>query len=303
MRRGAAIRVSGTDRAFLFVVNAILLLILVAVAYPLVYIVSSSFSSTRAVTSGQVWLWPVSPSLAGYSAVFKNQGILSGYANSAFYTLFGTLINVAVTIMAAFPLSRKDFYGRGFFMFLFTFTMLFSGGLIPYYLVVRALGMVNTRWALLVPSAMAVYQVIIARTFFQTSIPSELSDAAEIDGSSDLGFLFRIVMPLSTAIVAVLSLMYAVGNWNSYFTALIFLNDAAKYPLQIILRNILILNAFDPASIATRGIDTRKMVELQGLSDLLKYALIVVASLPVLILYPFVQRYFVKGVLIGSLKG
>jgi putative aldouronate transport system permease protein len=241
--------------------------------------------------------------LDGYSAVFRNRGILSGYANSAFYTVFGTLINVAVTIMAAFPLSRRDFYGRGFFMFLLTFTMLFSGGLIPYYLVVRALGMVNTRWALLIPSAMAVYQVIIARTFFQATIPGELSDAAEIDGCSHLGFLVRIVLPLSTAIIAVLTLMYAVGNWNSYFSALIFLSDASKYPLQIALRNILILNQFDPASIASRGIDVRKMREMQGLSDLLKYALIVVASLPVLLLYPFVQRYFVRGVLIGSLKG
>jgi putative aldouronate transport system permease protein len=285
------------------VINTLLFLLLVAIGYPLIYILSSSLSSTRAVTSGRVWLWPVDPSLAGYEAVFRNKGILTGYANSAFYTLFGTLINVAVTIMAAFPLSRKDFYGRGFFMFLLTFTMLFSGGLIPYYLVVRALGMVDTRWALLIPSAMAVYQVIIARTFFQITIPGELADAAEIDGCSDLGFLVRIVLPLSTAIVAVLTLMYAVGNWNSYFSALIFLSDAAKYPLQIVLRNILILNMFDPASIATRGIDTHKMVELQGLSDLLKYALIVVASLPVLLLYPFVQRYFVKGVLIGSLKG
>jgi putative aldouronate transport system permease protein len=181
--------------------------------------------------------------------------------------------------------------------------MLFSGGLIPYYLVVRALGMVNTRWALLIPSAMAVYQVIIARTFFQATIPGELSDAAEIDGCSDLGFLVRIVLPLSTAIIAVLTLMYAVGNWNSYFSALIFLSDSAKYPLQIVLRSILILNEFDPGSIASRGIDVRKMREMQGLSDLLKYALIVVASLPVLLLYPFVQRYFVRGVLIGSLKG
>jgi putative aldouronate transport system permease protein len=301
--RSGRIGLSGSDRLFLAVINTLLFLLLVAIGYPLIYILSSSLSSTRAVTSGRVWLWPVDPSLAGYEAVFRNKGILTGYANSAFYTLFGTLINVAVTIMAAFPLSRKDFYGRGFFMFLLTFTMLFSGGLIPYYLVVRALGMVDTRWALLIPSAMAVYQVIIARTFFQITIPGELADAAEIDGCSDLGFLVRIVLPLSTAIVAVLTLMYAVGNWNSYFSALIFLSDAAKYPLQIVLRNILILNMFDPASIATRGIDTHKMVELQGLSDLLKYALIVVASLPVLLLYPFVQRYFVKGVLIGSLKG
>jgi putative aldouronate transport system permease protein len=284
------------------VVNAVLIFTLIVVLYPLVYVTASSFSSTRAVTSGSVWLWPVEPSLAGYRAVFQNRGILSGYANSAFYAVFGTIISVVCTVMAAFPLSQKDFYGRRLFMFLFTFTLLFSGGIIPLYLVVRGLGMIDSRLAIIVPTAVAAFQVIIARTFFQSTIPAELSDAAEIDGCSDITFLVRIVLPLSKAIIAVLALMYAVAQWNSYFPALLYLTSREKFPLQIVARNILILNAFDPTSISSMG-DVDQMMQLQGLADLLKYSLIVVASLPVLALYPFVQKYFVKGVLIGSLKG
>lgn len=294
------IKLSRNDRLFLLMVNTLLGLALVVVIYPLIYIVSSSFSSVSAVTSGQVWLWPVQPSLEGYQAVFQNDQVLNGYANSLFYTLVGTLVNVVMTVMAGFPLSRKNFYGRGFFMFLFTFTMLFSGGLIPLYLLVKDLGMVDTRWAMVIPTAMGVYQVIIARTFFQTSIPDELVDAAEIDGSSDIGFIWRIVLPLSTPIIAVLALMYAVYHWNTYFSALIYLSDPRKFPLQIILRNILILNAVD---YSMKTVDVEQMMEQQGLTDLLKYALIIVASVPILAIYPFVQKYFVKGIMIGSIKG
>lgn len=295
------VRLSRVDRVYLSVINLVLTVVLIIVLYPLVYILSSSFSSTHAVTSGMVWLWPVEPSLAGYVAVFRNHGIITGYANSAFYALFGTIISVTATVMAAFPLSRKDFYGRGFFMFLFTFTMLFSGGLIPLYLVVKRLGMIDTRLSIIIPSAIAAYQVIIARTFFQSTIPGELVDAAEMDGCSDIRFLLQVVLPLSKAIIAVLALMYAVGQWNSYFSALLYLNSPQKFPLQIVLRSILLLNAIDPASISR--VDASVMMEKQGLADLLKYSLIVVASLPVLMIYPFVQKYFVKGVMIGSLKG
>jgi putative aldouronate transport system permease protein len=294
------VRLSRGDRVFLSIVNSLLLVAFVVVAYPLIYILSSSLSSVTAVTSGQVRLWPVQPSLIGYRAVFQNNQVLIGYANSIFYTIAGTLINVVMTVMAGFPLSRKDFYGRGVFMFLFTFTMLFSGGLIPLYLLVKNLGMVDTRWAMIIPTAMGVYQVIIARTFFQANIPDELADAAEIDGASDISFIFRVVLPLSTPIIAVLALMYAVFHWNAYFNALIFLSDPGKFPLQIILRNILILNATD---FTMRTVDVAQMMEQQGLTDLLKYALIVVASLPVLAIYPFVQKYFVRGIMIGSIKG
>lgn len=294
------VRLSRSDRVFLTVINAGLGLTLIIVIYPLIYILSSSFSAVEAVTSGAVWLWPVRPSLMGYKAVFQNNQVLNGYANSAFYTFAGTLINVSMTIMAAFPLSRREFQGRGILMFLFTFTMLFSGGLIPTYLVVKSLGMVDTRWAMIIPSAMGVYQVIIARTFFQTTIPDELADAAEIDGCSDIRFMLSIVLPLSKPIIAVLALMYAVFHWNAYFSALIYLSDPKKFPLQIILRNILILNAID---FTNRTMDVEQMIERQGLTDLLKYSLIIIASVPVLALYPFVQKYFVKGIMIGSIKG
>ncbi|MDD9268212.1 carbohydrate ABC transporter permease [Paenibacillus sp. GCM10023248] len=290
---------SRVDRIYLFFVYSFLIICLVIVAYPLIYIVSSSFSSSSAVISGKVWLLPVEPTLRGYQAVFQNPQILTGYGNSLFYLIFGTLLSVTLTITAAYPLSRKNFYGRHVITALFVFTMLFSGGLIPYYLTVKGLGMLDTRWAMIIPGAISVWQVILARTFFQTSIPSELTEAAHLDGCSDFKFLFQIVLPLSKPIIAVLVLMYAIGYWNSYFEALIFLKSADLYPLQLILRNILILNSIDPTMIK----DVRELAERQGLKELLKYSLIVVASAPVLILYPFVQKHFVKGLLIGSLKG
>ena len=293
------IKESPTDRVFLTLVTAFLIGVMILILYPLIFIVSSSFSSTAAVTSGRVWLFPVEPSLAGYKAIFKNNQVLSGYANSLFYTTVGTTVNVVMTIMAAYPLSRKDLYGRRVLMFLFTFTMLFSGGLIPLYIVVSRLGMIDKRIALIAPTAMAVFQMIIARTFFQMNIPQELAEAAEMDGCSDLHFLLKVVLPLSGPIIAVIALMYAVNHWNAFFHALIFLKTNGLFPLQMVLRNILIQNSFDPTMIK----DPTTMMEMQGLRDLLKYALIVVASLPVLSIYPFVQRHFVKGVLIGSVKG
>ncbi|UVI32641.1 carbohydrate ABC transporter permease [Paenibacillus spongiae] len=299
MNKSIAIRESLGDRLFLFLVYAFLAVVLIIVLYPLIYIVSSSFSSPRAVISGKVWLFPVEPSLAGYKAIFSNPQILTGYANSLFYTFFGVLINVSMTVMLAYPLSKSTFYGRGFIMLLLVITMMFSGGLIPYYLTVKSLGILDTRWAMLLPGALAVWQVIIARTFFQSTIPKELGEASELDGCSDFGFLWRIVLPLSKPILAVLVLMYAVGHWNAYFDALIFLKSQELFPLQIILRNILILNSID----ASMMVDANQMAAMQGLRDLLKFSLIVVATLPVLALYPFVQKYFVQGIMIGSLKG
>lgn len=293
------IQLSPGDRVFITINYLFLSLFFIIVLYPLIYILSSSFSSTDAVISGRVWLLPVEPTLLGYKAVFKNPQVMTGYANSGFYTIFGTMINVVMTVLAAYPLSRKDFYGRGMIMMLFTFTMLFSGGLIPTYLLTKNLGMIDTRWALLIPNAMAVLYVIIARTYFQTTIPDELYEAAELDGSSDIRFIVSIVLPLSSPILAVMVLFYAVEHWNSYFDALIYLKTAGLYPLQIILRNILIQNEIQMNMMA----DIDAMMKLQGMSDLLKYSLIVVASIPVLIIYPFVQKYFVKGIMIGSLKG
>lgn len=294
-----AIRESKGDRLFMFLIYLFLSLVLIAVAVPLIYIVSSSFSSPQAVTSGKVWLFPVDFTLDGYKAVFNNPQIGVGYLNSLFYTVVGTLINVTLTIMLAYPLAKKSLYGRNFFMVLLVITMMFEGGLIPYYLVVKNLHLLDTRWAMILPGALGVFQVIVARTFFQTTIPDELAEAAELDGCSDIRFILSIVLPLSKPIIAVMTLMYAVGHWNAYFDALIFLRSPDLFPLQIILRNILILNSVDASMMA----DVSQMQAQQGLKDLLKYSLIVVASLPVLIIYPFVQKHFVKGVMIGSLKG
>jgi putative aldouronate transport system permease protein len=293
------IRESFPDKIYLAFVYAFLIVCLIAISYPLIYIFSSSISSSSAVISGKVWLLPVEPTLQGYRAIFKNTQIVNGYYNSLFYVFFGTLLSVTLTITAAYPLSRKDFYGRNVITALFVFTMIFSGGLIPYYLTVKGLGLLNTRWSMIIPAAISVWQVILARSFFQTSIPMELTEAAHLDGCNDFKFLTRIVIPLSKPIIAVLVLMYAIGFWNSYFEALIFLKSAKMYPLQLVLRNILILNTVDPSMIK----DVKLLAERQGLKELLKYSLIVVASAPVLILYPFVQRHFVKGLLIGSVKG
>ncbi|MDQ0877224.1 putative aldouronate transport system permease protein [Paenibacillus sp. V4I3] len=291
------IRESVGDKLFLISIYVILSLLLVVVLYPLIYIFSSSFSSPSAVTSGRVWLWPVEFSLKGYATLIENPKVVTGYANSLFYTAAGTIISVALTIMIAYPLSRKTLFGRNMLMMLITFTLLFSGGLIPTYLVVKQMGLIDTRWALLIPNAIWVWQVIIARTFFQSSIPDELIDASAIDGCSDLRFMWSVVVPLSKPIIAVLFLMYAVGQWNAYFDALIYLKTANLFPLQLILRSIIILNNSSNAT------DALKLVERQQLAELLKYCLIIVATLPVLIIYPFVQRFFVQGMLVGSVKG
>ncbi len=286
------------DRVFMFFVYTFLIVCLLAVLYPLIYIVSASISDPIAVTAGKVWLWPVDISLRGYEVTFQNPQIITGYMNSLFYTVFGTLISVILTVLVAYPLSRRDLYGINVIMFLITFTMIFSGGLIPTYLVVRDLGMIDTRWALLIPNAVAAFQVIIARTFFRAAIPMELVEAAELDGCNDLQFLRAVVLPLSKPIIAVLALMYAVAQWNGYFDALIYLKSSDLQPLQIVLRNILILNTTSSGSM-----DATAMAERQKLADLLKYCLVVVATVPVLLIYPFVQRYFVRGMLIGSIKG
>jgi putative aldouronate transport system permease protein len=298
VQRPKRIRESLSDRIFMFFVYLFLFVVLMIVLYPLVYVVSSSFSSPLAVSSGQVWLWPVEFSLRGYEVAFSNPQIVTGYANSLYYTFFGTLISVALTVLLAYPLSRRTLFGRNTIMIFITFTMIFYGGLIPTYLVVKNLGMLNTRWALLIPQAVAAWQVIIARTFFQVNIPDELAEAAELDGCGDLRFLWSVVLPLSKPILAVLVLMYAVGQWNAYFDALLYLKSADLYPLQLVLRSILILNTFVSGSM-----EASVMIERQQLADLLKYSLIVVGSLPVLLIYPFAQRYFVRGMLIGSIKG
>ncbi len=297
--RGRRVRESRQDRIFNAVNYAFLSLCFLAVLYPLVFVVSSSFSSPEAVISGRVWLWPVNPNVEGYKLVFQSSEIWLGYGNTLFYTVVGTFINVLLTIMIAYPLARRDFYGRNTLMFLVTFTMMFSGGIIPTFLLVRAVGILNTRWAMILPNAVAAWNVIITRTYFEATIPGELLEASQLDGCSNTRFILAVVIPLSGPIVAVITLFYAVMHWNAFFSALIYLRDSRLYPLQIILRAILLENQID-YQIAT---NLEQEESRQMIAQLLKFALIVVASAPMLLIYPFVQKYFVRGVLIGALKG
>lgn len=292
---------SAGDRIFDVINTLLMVFALVAVLYPLIFVVSSSLSESRAVVSGEVWFLPVGFDLAGYDAVFKHKSIINGFLNSFFYMIVGTLINITLTLLAAYPLASKKFVGRNFWMFLFTFTMMFSGGLIPYYMLVKDLGIINTRWAMILPGAMSVWNVILTRTFIQSTIPGELVEAAELDGCNEFRFLRSIVIPLSGSIIAVNTLFYAVGHWNSYFDAFIFLKSPDLFPLQIILRDILVQNEIDATQLSMY--DVRDAMAREALKVRLKYSLIVVASVPVLIIYPFVQQHFVKGVMIGSIKG
>lgn len=290
------------DQIFKWIVYFFLIVVLIIVLYPLFYIAIASISQPKFVNSGQVWLWPKGLNLAGYKLIFQDNDIWIGYRNTIFYTVVGVAINLFVTLPAAYALSRRDFFGRGFFMAMFVFTMFFSGGLIPTYLLVKKLGLVDTVWALLLPNAAAVWNIILTRTFFQSTIPKELEEAAKIDGCSNTKMFFKVVLPLSTPIIAVMALFYGVGHWNEYFNALIYLSNKNLYPLQMILRQILVLQ-----SIVSNSVMTGSMAELlakkQDLAAIMKYALMIVASLPLIIAYPFLQRYFVKGVMIGSLKG
>ena len=298
-RRGTRVRQSWDDTLFDVIATLILVFAVSIVAYPLVYVVSASFSSTTAVMAGRVWLFPVEPSLKAYEAVFTYDSIMTGYLNSAIYTVLGTAVNLTLTTLCAFCLSRKDFYGRGVVAGMVLFTMLFNAGLIPNYLLINGLGWLDTTWALIIPNAMNAWYVILMRSYFQNSIPEELFEASGMDGCSVFRQLLSIVIPLSGPIIAVISLYCAVGIWNSYFDAFIYLSDKSRFPLQVVLRNILILNQLDMSAVA----DLRDMASRQGMSNLLKYAVIVVSSAPLLALYPFVQKYFVKGIMVGSVKG
>ncbi len=289
---------SPVDRVFMFVNAAVLLVITIVILLPLIFIVSASFSSAEAVIAGKVTLWPVDFSLLGYETIFEHKKVWNGFANSLFYTYFGTIFNVIMTIIAAYPLSRNDLVGRRFITIAFIFTMLFNGGLIPTYMVVRHLGLLNTRWAMILPTGIGVFNLLITISFFRTTIPPELVEAARIDGANDFRIFGSIVLPLARPIIAVLVLFYAVNHWNSYFQALIYLKDQDLFPLQIVLREILIENSID----ASMLIDIEDLIVREGLRELLKYSLIVVASVPVLLIYPFVQKHFVKGMMIGSVK-
>lgn len=290
--------VRSDEKWFDAAVYLVAFVILCLVLYPLLFVVSASFSDPVKVIEGKVWLLPQGFTLEPYKLVFENKSIWTGFRNTLLYTSVGTFANVFLTIIAAYPLSRRDLPGRNAFMFLITFTMFFNGGLIPTYLLVKDMGMINTVWAMIVPTAIAAYNLIIMRTYFQTSIPFEIQESASIDGCSNVRMLFSIIIPLSKPIIAVIVLFYAVGHWNAYFNALIYLRDSALFPLQLILREILILNQSDDMGMGQIGMSERVM-----LAESIKYSVIIVSSLPVLLIYPFIQKYFVKGVMIGSIKG
>jgi multiple sugar transport system permease protein/putative aldouronate transport system permease protein len=263
------------------------------------YILAASFSDPQAVISGQVYIFPVKPTIKGYIAVFQNKKILTGFVNSFFYLIVGTAVNLVMTMLCAYPLSRKEFKARNFFAFYFVFTMYFSGGLVPNYILVNNLGLTDTPWAMIIPTAMSTYNMIICRTYIVNSIPDEMYEAAQLDGCSPWKYFLMIVLPLCKPIMAVMVLYYGVAKWNNYFDAMLYLRKDSLQPLTIIMKQILIQNQVDMTMIG----DASSLAKLQGMSELLKYSTIVVACLPVMILYPFVQKHLVKGVMIGAVKG
>ncbi|MGE7825913.1 carbohydrate ABC transporter permease [Paenibacillus sp. NPDC093718] len=277
----------------------ILSFITLLVLYPLFFVLIASISAPETVMRGEVWLWPKELSFVGYERLFANSELMRGFLNTLLYTTTGTALNVLMTIAAAYPLSRVDFKGRHVFTLIIVFTMFFSGGMIPNYLLVKELGMLDTIWAIIIPSAVSVWNIIIMRTFFQSSIPKEMQEAAFIDGASNMRVLLRIVLPLSGPILAVMVLFYAVGHWNSYFSALIYLSDRDNYPMQLFLREILVQGQMQEMVDISDDSLARSLMDAEAI----KYAAVIVTNLPMLLLYPFLQKYFVKGVMIGAIKG
>ena len=286
------------DRILLGCIWAMLIFIMVVILVPVLFIIASSFSDAKAVSAGRVFLWPVDFSLAGYQVIFQSPNIVRAFANSVAYTAVGTVVSVSLTLLAGYPLSRTDLRIRGFVMFLFTVTMFFSGGMIPTYLVVSKLKLIDSFWAMILPSAMGVWNVILIKTYIQSSIPGEIYESASIAGCSDWKYFIQMVIPLSKPIIAVMILLYAVGKWNDFFSGLLYLNDVNKQPLQLLLRNILVTN-----DAAGMQLSLTEQMNRQELKTLLQYSLIIVSSVPVMILYPFIQKYFVKGIMMGSIKG
>ena len=290
---------SMSDRSFNVLLTVIATVWLLIVAYPCIYIVSSSFSSGNAVSSGRVFLWPVEFGFTGYELVLKYKMVWVGYANTILYAGLGTLIHLAMTISAAYPLSRRNYQGKDFVQKFLTVSMLFGGGLIPTYILVSSLGLVDTRIYMIISGAVGISHIIIMRTFFQSNIPYELLESAKVDGISDAGYLFKIVLPLSKASISVILLYAMVGKWNDYFGPMIYLRNRDLYPLQLVVREIL-----NNAKVDTSNVTDAEVVEkLAAAADLMKYSLIIVSTLPMLILYPCLQKFFQKGVMIGSIKG
>lgn len=301
----STIRESKRDRAFVIACYVYLAISAVLVLYPLIYIVSASISDPKLVGSGEMWLLPKGVTFEGYARVFQYDAVWQGYLNTIIYTIVGTSINLFVTIPAAYALSRNDLAGRNIIMMFFLFTMFFSGGLIPTYLLVRNLGMIDTMWALILPVSASVWNIIVSRTFFQSTIPKELYEASEIDGSSVFRQFFSIVLPLSAPIITVMALFYGITHWNSYFSALIYLNESSKFPLQMVLRQMIVLQEIstEAMGIGVSGDAAAALEKKAEIASMMKYSVIIVSTLPIIMVYPFLQRFFVQGMMIGSVKG
>lgn len=281
-------------------IAAACIIVFLIVAYPLYFVVIASVSDSTMVATGKVWLWPKGFSLYGYNEIFDDTRIWRGYRNTILYTTLGTFVNLLFTLPAAYALSRREFRARRFLMFVFVVTMFFSGGLIPTYLLIKGLGMTNTMWVFIFPFCVNVYNLIIVRTFFETSLPRELYEAAAIDGCGHFRFFWSVALPLSKAVISVIGLYYAVAHWNDFFTALVYVRNNELQPLQIVLRDILLSNQVFQAGAGTGG---EAGGYAQRYADQIKYGVIIVSTLPILIVYPFIQKYFEKGVMIGSVKG
>lgn len=289
---------SVSDRIYMGVIYVMLVLAMLLVLVPLLFILASSFSSAEAISAGKVLFWPVGFSVEGYKMILETSSVWRSFLMSLFYMVAGTLISLVLTILLAYPLTRKDFKANSFITVLMIITMFFSGGMIPSYLLIDRLNMLDTVWAILLPTALSAYNVVLVRTYMSSNIPKDLYECASLDGCSDFRYLVSIVIPLSKTIIAVMALLYGVGIWNNYFNAMMYIRDRNLYPFQLVLRDVLVLNMGmgNPSDIAEQQ-------ERLMFSYLLKYSTIVVGCLPVMIAYPFVQKYFVKGIMIGALKG
>lgn len=291
------------DKLFDLINTFLLCVVTFIVLYPLYFVVIASISDPDLVNTGKVFFVPKGITFMGYVRVFQDKEILIGYRNTIFYTIFGTLINVTLTLTSAYALSKKRLRGRNFFTFLFAFTMYFSGGLIPTYLLVKSLGMLNTIWALVIPNAVSMYNIVVARTFFSNSVPSEIEESAFIDGCNISYTFVKIIIPLSKALISVLALNYGVGHWNAFFDALIYVTNRNLYPLQLILREILIQNQMKTEMMQVMAEGDDMVIMQMKIASMIKYAVIIVSSIPVLVVYPFIQKYFTQGIMIGALKG
>ncbi len=286
------------DRIYFSVVYLLTTLAVVVTLYPFLYVISMSISRPEAVAAKEVFLWPVGFSSMAYERVFANRAIWNAFYNSVWYTVVATLGNLVFTVLGAYPLARPRFFARKFFTAVFVFTMFFWGGLVPFFIIVNKVGLYNSRWALVVPYLIETWNLVVCRTFFQT-LPEELYESAKMDGASELRLLWRITLPLSKQIIAVLALFYGISNWNGWFAAVLFLSNTKLHPIQVYLRNVLIAGNSSEAMMSWAQVGRAAMLSFMQL----KYALIIVASVPIILVYPFVQRYFEKGVMLGSLKG